>query len=61
MVVYQYDFNNNLINVFPSANEAARQLGKKYGQGNISRACSGGTAYGFIWNYRHTQDSRIFC
>lgn len=49
--VYQYDLNYNLINIFPSTKEAARQLNKS--QGNISSCANKKrkTAYGYIWSY----------
>ena len=50
--VYQYDLNNNLINVFPSGKEVQRQLG--YLQTSISGCCRGKykTAYGYKWRYK---------
>lgn len=49
--VYQYDLNDNLLNIFESTKEAARFLNKS--QGNISLAANGHrkTAYGFKWSY----------
>ena len=49
--VAQYDMKMNLIQTFPSANEARRQLG--YSQGHISEVCRGEKASykGFIWKY----------
>lgn len=50
--IYQYDKNNNLLNSFPNAAEAARQL-KVKSAGNILKACKGQrkTAYGYYWSY----------
>lgn len=50
--VFQYDLDNNLINVFPSGKEVQRKLG--YLQGNISSCCLGRlkTYKGFIWRYK---------
>ena len=50
--VFQYDLENNLINVFPSGKEVQRQLG--YLQTSISACCLGKlkTAYGYIWKYK---------
>ena len=53
-----------IIATYPSAKEAARQLG--FAQANISRCCNGGfnwkdkwinvnNAYGFIWKYKKEQ------
>lgn len=56
--VHQYTLDDKYINTYPSAKEAARQLG--FTQCNISRCCNGGftykgkwinikSAYGFKW------------
>ncbi len=49
--VAQYDLNMNLIKIYPSANEAKRQLG--YSQGHISEVCRGEmkTYKNCIWKY----------
>ncbi len=56
--VYQFDKSLNLINVFPSRNEAARSLG--FDKGGIGHACHQDykfTTYkGFIWRYE--EDAR---
>ena len=43
---------NQILNIFPSENDAARFLGRKKGS-HISEVCKGicQTAYGFIWKY----------
>ena len=50
--VFQYDLDNNLINVFPSGKEAQRQLG--FDQSTISACCLGKrkSYKGFIWRYK---------
>ena len=52
--VCQYDLNNNLITVWPSAAEIKRQLG--YDATSIARCCKKRpryiTAYGCIWRYK---------
>lgn len=50
--VFQYDLENNLINVFPSGKEVQRQLG--FDQSAISACCLGKrkTCKGFIWRYK---------
>ena len=50
----QYDINDNLINIYPSANQAALAIGKNSNAGrNIRAVCDGKrqTAYGFKWKY----------
>lgn len=58
--VYQYTLDGELVNVWESASEAARQLG--FTQTQISRCCNGGRflkgkwinikqAYGYRWSY----------
>ena len=50
----QYDFNNNLIAIYPSANQAALAIGKDSNAGrNIRAVCAGQrqSAYGFKWKY----------
>ena len=51
--VGQFDLNGNLIKVWPSTREVARQLG--YYQSSISDCCRGyrncRTMYGYIWRY----------
>ena len=49
--VAQYTKTGELIEVYPSASEAGRQLG--FSQGNISTAARGEqkTSYGYIWKY----------
>lgn len=51
--VIQYDLENNLINTFESAKQAAEALGKKGKGGHITEVCNGirKTAYGFKWSY----------
>ena len=45
----QYDLNNNLIAVYPSTSEAARQTGIR-NTSNLFRAMkTGGTSHGFYW------------
>lgn len=62
--VYQYTLDGVFIALYPSAKQAARELG--VGQCNISRCCNGGffykdkwinitQAYGFIWKKASTQ------
>lgn len=50
-LIAQYDKNNNLIKIYPSGSEAARQTGNA--QGNISKCCLGKikTCGGYIWKY----------
>lgn len=53
-LVGQYDEDDNLLNIFPSANEAARAIGCADNAGrNIRTVCSGKRmhAYGFKWKY----------
>lgn len=51
--VCQYDFNGNLIKVYPSIRQAVRETGIDHS--TISRCCSGDrnakTAGGYIWKY----------
>lgn len=49
--VYQYTTDKELVNIYPSANEAERQTG--YHLSNICACCRGErkTAYNFIWSY----------
>lgn len=52
--VLQFSLEGNYINTYPSANAAARAIGKDSNAGrNIRSACSGTrqTAYGFKWKY----------
>ncbi len=51
-VIQQFTINEELINEYPSINEAKRQNG--YCVGNISKCCQGKrkTAYGYIWKYK---------
>lgn len=51
--VFQYDLENNLINVFPSGKEVQRQLG--FDQSCISACCLGKlkTYKGFIWRHKN--------
>ena len=50
-IVEQYDLNGNLINVFPSLNEANRVTGKSLG--SLSNFCHGKQKdKKFIWKYR---------
>lgn len=50
--VLQYTIDGEFIKEWPSASEAARQLG--YHQSNISACCRGEKkqAYGYIWKYK---------
>ena len=49
--IYQFDLQMNFIREFPSANEAARQIGCY--QGLITSACQRkGTSKGFYWRYK---------
>lgn len=50
-VVYQYTLDGDLVAIWASANEAARQLG--YSQGNITMCCQGKrkSHKGYIWSY----------
>lgn len=50
-VIGQYDKEGNLINIYPSGCEAARQTGNA--QANISKCCRGitKTCGGYIWKY----------
>ena len=52
-IVYQYDQNNNLLNIFSSANEAAKAIGVK-SHSHISECCRGKlkTYKGFKWKYK---------
>jgi len=50
--ILQYDFQNNLLNEYTSAQEAGKYLNKS---GNSIADCAAGrqkTAYGFIWKYK---------
>lgn len=60
MPVYQYTLDGELVGIYPSAKQAARDTGFK--QSNISRCCNGGYTYkgkwinfikykGFKWSY----------
>jgi len=59
--VYQYTLDDLFVAVYPSARQAARELG--YSQGNISNCCNGGfyrngkwvsitQEYGYKWSYK---------
>lgn len=53
-ITAQYDLDGNLIQTYPSANQAAIAIGKKASAGrNIRAVCQGQreTAYGFKWKY----------
>ena len=53
-ITAQYDLNGNLIQVYPSANQAALAIGKdKNAARNIRSVCAGerNTAYGYKWKY----------
>lgn len=52
MKVEQYDLNNNLLNVYKSANDAKRITGLS--QGHISECCRGEIKQykGYIWKYK---------
>lgn len=53
-ITAQYDLNGNLIQTYPSANQAAIAIGKNSNAGrNIRAVCQGQreTAYGFKWKY----------
>jgi len=49
--VLQYDRDSNLVRIWPSAQEAKRQLG--FNRGHICQCCNGErkSAYGYIWKY----------
>lgn len=51
--VAQHDLNDNYIQTFPSAKQAAESLGKKGKGSHITEVCNGirKTAYGFKWYY----------
>lgn len=60
-VVAQYDKQGNLIKIYPSGTEAARQTGNR--QANISKCCLGKikTCGGYIWKYidnEYTQEEK---
>ena len=57
-IIGQYDKNGNLLNIFPSGSEAARQTGNA--QGNISKCCLGKTKTcgGYVWKYIDEQFSK---
>ena len=52
-IVGQYTLDNELIKIYPSASEAARQVVNQNAQSNISLCCRGKikTAYGYKWRY----------
>lgn len=52
-LVAQYSLTNELIKIYPSATEAARQVKNQNAQSNISLCCRGKckTAYGYKWRY----------
>ena len=55
--ISQYDLQMNLIKIFPSANEAARQTGIR--QNLITAACQRqGTSHGFNWRYTEQKDAQ---
>lgn len=55
--VSQYDLQMNFIKEYPSANEAARQLGIR--QSLITAACQReGTSHGFNWRYSDQKDAQ---
>ena len=49
--VYQYDLNNNLLNIFDTPSKAAKYVGGKATGSNINRCIHNirKTAYGYIW------------
>lgn len=51
--VYQYDKENNLLNVYNSLYEASLIVPNKHSKSNISACCLGRvkTAYGYVWRY----------
>lgn len=60
-VIAQYDKQGNLIKIYPSGSEAARQTGNR--QTNISKCCLGKTKTcgGYIWKYiddKYTQEEK---
>lgn len=59
--VCQYDFNGNLIKVYPSIRQAVRETGIDHS--TISRCCSGDrnakTAGGYIWEYAKCSQPRV--
>ena len=52
-IINQYDLENNYIQSFPSAKEAARMINKPKGVSHITDVCKGRrkTAYGYIWKW----------
>ena len=50
--VYQYTLDGELVAIYPSTHEAARQ--NNFNRGNISSCCIGlrKTAHGYIWRYK---------
>ena len=56
-IIAQYDKQGNLIKVYPSGSEAARQTGNA--QANISKCCRGitKTCGGYVWKYIDDQYS----
>ena len=58
--ILQYDKNGNFVKEYPSAHEAARQIGKAlvHGNQNISMCARGKTetAYGYVWRFADNDD-----
>lgn len=54
----QYDLNNNFLNTFSSAHDAAIALGHENGASSIIKVCKGKnkTAYKFIWKYHNDNE-----
>ena len=50
--VAQYDLNGNLINVWKSIREAARQLGFDNSSSSIAKCCNGSKRYSTVHNYK---------
>lgn len=56
----QYDLQMNLINVYPSTNEAAKAIGLNYAS-NLNRAIkTGGISHGYYWRIISKEDYQKF-
>lgn len=55
--VLQYTKDGEFVAEYPSATEAANQLGKNKGQANISKCIAGGlpSAYGYVWAFKEKE------